>query len=308
MVRQKEPQYKPSRIFRSTQELDECIAKIKNRVRDLDELLQKTSISDGDGKAVRAKCLNTIRECLGAETMEMTHYEQMPFFDHYSSMVSSRDEDDHDFGYFAAAFAAGNRAPQKSGWHFGIEEVRVQLMSLISELEEKKEFLPPPIGTAGSVTLPKVVSNKVFIVHGHDDGAKQAAARFVEHQKLEAIILAEQADEGLTIIEKFEKHASQVGFAIVVMTPDDLATTAKRPTDQPKSRARQNVIFELGYFMGRLGRGKVCMLHKGKISEDASDLAGIVYVAMASEEDGDWKLRLVKNMKVAGLPVSADNI
>jgi predicted nucleotide-binding protein len=81
------------------------------------------------------------------------------------------------------------------------------------------------------------------------DRFKQISGRKIE---LEAIILHEQPDQGLTIIEKFETYASQVGFAVVLLTPDDLGGPASAPAQS--ARARQNVIFELGYFVGKLAR------------------------------------------------------
>lgn len=113
------------------------------------------------------------------------------------------------------------------------------------------------------VRLLPSASNKVFIVHGHDELALQSLARFVEKLGLQAIVLKEQPNQGRTIIEKFEDSAREVGFAVVLLTPDDLGGVADNSA--PSSRARQNVIFELGYFAGALGRGRVCLLRKGDI-------------------------------------------
>lgn len=137
---------------------------------------------------------------------------------------------------------------------------------------------------------------KVFVVHGHDEVATQTVARFLEKLKLEPIVLSEQPNEGRTIIEKFEAHAD-VSFAIVLLTPDDLGCPKDRP-DQLRPRARQNVILELGYFIGRLTRQRVCALHKGS-TEIPSDFHGVVYVPM--DEGGGWKLKLVTELKQAGL-------
>ncbi|MGO6943051.1 TIR domain-containing protein [Rhizobium johnstonii] len=139
-------------------------------------------------------------------------------------------------------------------------------------------------------------SNKVFIVHGHDEGALQSLARFLEKLKLEVIILKEQPNQGRTIIDKYEACAEEVGFAVVLLTPDDVGSSAVA-TNQGQ-RARQNVIFELGYFAGKLGRGRVCLLRKGDI-EIPSDLFGIVYTDMDPAEG--WKAALVKELKAAKL-------
>jgi predicted nucleotide-binding protein len=97
-----------------------------------------------------------------------------------------------------------------------------------------------------------VLGDKVFIVHGHDEAALHAVARFIEQFKLDPIILREQPSQGRTIIEKSEDCAEEVGFAVVIMTPDDIVTEPASAT-----RARQNVIHELGYFAGKLSRGRV---------------------------------------------------
>lgn len=146
-------------------------------------------------------------------------------------------------------------------------------------------------------------SNKVFIVHGHDDAALQSLARFLEKLGLEAIVLMERPNIGRTIIEKFEDSAGEVGFAVVLMTPDDVGDVAAGVSQL--GRARQNVIFELGYFSGKLGRGKVCLLRKGSV-EIPSDLFGIVYTDM--DDAGGWKQKLITELKAAGLEFDANRL
>ena len=136
-------------------------------------------------------------------------------------------------------------------------------------------------------------SRKVFVVHGHDEALKLDVARFVEKLGLEVVILAEQANQGRTIIEKFEAHAEDAGFAIVLLTPDDVGAPVAN-SSVLKSRARQNVILELGYFIGKLTRSRVCALHKGDV-ELPSDILGVVYLSIS----GNWKLELAAEMKMA---------
>lgn len=146
-----------------------------------------------------------------------------------------------------------------------------------------------------------VPSNRVFVVHGHDEAALQGLARFLEKLGLEAIILKEQPDQGRTIIEKFEETADDIGFAVVLLTPDDLGASVKAETSD--ARARQNVIFELGYFAAKLGRGRVCLLRKGHV-EIPSDLYGVIYTDM-DPADG-WKAKLVGELKAAKLDFDAN--
>jgi len=136
-------------------------------------------------------------------------------------------------------------------------------------------------------------SKKVFIVHGHDDGARETLARFLERIELEPIILHEQANQGKTVIEKVEAN-SDVGFAVVLLTPDDEGCV-KGGTPEP--RARQNVLLELGYFIGRLGREKVCALKRGNL-ELPSDFAGVVWESM--DTSGGWKQALARELEAAG--------
>jgi predicted nucleotide-binding protein len=148
------------------------------------------------------------------------------------------------------------------------------------------------------------VSNNVFIVHGHDGLAKLELARTLERLKLNAIVLHEQANEGKTIIEKFERDASRVSFAVALLTPDDVGHPQGKP-DEAKGRARQNVVLELGFFSGVLGRSNVCVLYKGAV-EIPSDYLGVVYIEM--DDAGAWRFALAKELKQAGLPVDLNDL
>lgn len=132
----------------------------------------------------------------------------------------------------------------------------------------------------------KYDAKKIFIEHGHDEGSKYALAEILRELGLEPIILHTQANAGKTIVEKFEEHAAKVGYAFVLLTPDDEgrekfeninSSTALSTKEGLRSRARQNVILELGYFMGRLGRDRVCCLYKGNI-DTPSDIYGIAHL------------------------------
>ena len=113
-------------------------------------------------------------------------------------------------------------------------------------------------------------------------------------------MLSEKPNEGRTIIEKF-RHHSDVSYAIVLLTPDDVALKSTADPGAAKSQARRNVILaELGYFIGRLTRARVCALYKEGV-ELPSDLPGVLYVPM---DAGDgWMLKVAKEMRAAGLDV-----
>jgi predicted nucleotide-binding protein len=137
---------------------------------------------------------------------------------------------------------------------------------------------------------------KVFIVHGHDEGARETVARFLERIGFEAIILHEQANQGRTVIEKVVAHGN-VGFAVVLLTPDDEGC---KKGEAVKPRARQNVVLELGYFVGRLGRDRVCALKRGDV-ELPSDFGGVVYEPF--DEGGGWRQALGRELQAAGFAI-----
>lgn len=149
----------------------------------------------------------------------------------------------------------------------------------------------------------KFSTNKVFIIHGHDEGTKEKVARFLERIGLNPIILHEKPDEGQTIIEKFEKNSLDVGFAIALLTPDDVGSS-RLNKENLRYRARQNVIFELGYFVGKLGRKRVCAL-VGKDVEIPSDYSGILYIPLEGET---WKFELAKELKNAGFEIDMNKV
>ncbi|WHY03394.1 nucleotide-binding protein [Neobacillus sp. DY30] len=149
-------------------------------------------------------------------------------------------------------------------------------------------------------------NNKVFIVHGHDERLKDQTSIFLSELGLEPIVLHRQADEGLTIIEKFEKY-SDVGFAFILLTPDDIGYPVKEEekseADRLKEhRARQNVIFEFGYFIGKLGRRRVCCLYKEGVTLP-NDVSGYLYKKVNNNIE-EVAYTIVKDLKAVGVEVS----
>ena len=174
-----------------------------------------------------------------------------------------------------------------------------RLDSLLRRLDHYAEPSPgTPVPVPSKPAKPALteVGDAVFIVHGHDLAVKHETARLLEKLKLRAVILDEQPNRGRTIIEKFEEHAGECSAAVVLLTPDDLGR-AKDGEERP--RARQNVVFELGYFMAKLGRGRVCALHAGGL-ELPSDIQGVIWVSL---DDRAWTFLLAKELRDAGLAV-----
>ncbi len=141
--------------------------------------------------------------------------------------------------------------------------------------------------------------SKVFIVHGHDDALKEAVARLVERQNIKAIILNEQANGSRALIEKLEGY-SDVGGAICLFTPDDEGK--EKGALELSARARQNVVFEAGYFMGKLGRNKTIILSNGDV-ELPSDMQGIVYT-----NNEEWRYKTLKELKAMGYAIDFEQL
>jgi len=143
----------------------------------------------------------------------------------------------------------------------------------------------------------------VFIVHGHNNEAKETVARFIQKINLTPLVLHEQANKGLTIIEKFEAF-SDVEFAVILLTPDDIGYPVG-VQDKQQKRARQNVVLELGYFLGKLGRERVCALYTDDV-EIPSDYQGVLYVRL--DKDGAWKTKLAQEIVQVGISIKLEGL
>jgi predicted nucleotide-binding protein len=144
----------------------------------------------------------------------------------------------------------------------------------------------------------------VFIVHGHDESLKNAVKQFLSQLGLRPVILHELPNRGRTIIEKFIDH-SDVAFAVVLLTPDDKGGSSTGPRQKLRYRARQNVILELGYFLGRLGRANVAAIYDKNV-EMPSDYEGVLFLPF--DERGRWRRQLVKELKAAKLPIDVNQL
>lgn len=193
-----------------------------------------------------------------------------------------------------------------------ITQYREFLSALIEDLDEHPqdvltniENTAPNVNSEDPIQTP--LSSKVFVVHGHDEEMKQAAARTLERLGLEPIILHEQPDQGRTIIEKFEDY-SDVGFAVVLLSPDDMGYSRNESAESAKPRARQNVILELGFFVGKLGRSNVFVLFKNEDNfEIPSDYSGVIYQSYDGGS-GAWRFELVQELSAAGYEVDANKL
>jgi predicted nucleotide-binding protein len=275
----------------SPQQMGAGIERLKKRLLEVQSFDPQSVIDQHNAPALdalEAAVDDALVRTFGSETLDYERYKYAKDFDrgpfNYAYQVPQRD--------FQASIS---RSKDSS-----IALLGQAIRSLEEQLEENA-YGPP--ATQEAVAPANSSFRKVFVVHGHDEGAREGIARFLEKIELEAIILHEQPDQGLTIIEKFETYAKQVGFAVVLLTPDDLGGPASAAAHV--ARARQNVIFELGYFVGKLGRGRACLLRKGAV-EIPSDLYGVIYTDM--DAANGWKLKLVKELMAAEVPFNETKV
>ena len=184
-----------------------------------------------------------------------------------------------------------------SAWNSGKTEFIGVLNSVRNEVE-----LYTNVTSDSILPTKSIKSDKVFIVHGHNDVMKLAAARVITQLGLSPVILHEQPNKGRTIIEKFERLSADISFALILLSADDIMNDGKH-------RARQNVIFELGYFTAKLGRENVIALYD--ISdceiEFPSDITGVLYEPY-DKPDGSWRFEVVQELQAAGFAVDANSL
>lgn len=201
-------------------------------------------------------------------------------------------------------FILTNYGKESAPWRiFDRMEIKYFDNHYLDDFEKEKKIIvsaltaclriSPKVDPSNHIVTNDLDLSKVFIVHGHDDSLKNEVARFIEKLNLEPIILHEKASSGKTIIEKIEEY-SNVGFGIVLYTACDVGAKKEANPDL-KNRARQNVVFEHGFLIGKIQRQNVCALVKGDI-EKPNDISGVVYLSTS----GEWRLDLAKELRNSG--------
>ena len=193
-----------------------------------------------------------------------------------------------------------------SVYYSSFQNGKNQLVNLINVMLEDLS-LSEIINTEDNLlkTNPLLLKN-IFIVHGHNEEMKQSTARFLEKVGLTPIILHERPNKGRTIIEKFTDY-SDVNFAVILLSADDVAFPKTESIENAKFRARQNVILELGFFLGKIGRENVVVLHEQVENlEIPSDYQGILYVPY--DNSGNWKLSIAKELKAIGYEIDGNKL
>ncbi len=184
-----------------------------------------------------------------------------------------------------------------------IMELRLtELKKFHREADLLKEAKPSIMSTAPIINT-GMTGTKVFIVHGHDEAVKQKVARLLEHLEIKPIILHEIPNKSRTIIEKLEQESKDACYAIVLLTADDHGKSKNE--EEIKHRARQNVVLELGYFIAKLGRERVCALYEEDV-ELPSDFDGVLYTSLDSADA--WQTKLAKELKAAGFDIDLNKL
>jgi len=271
----------------SAAQIERGIQRLEDRIGDL-QGFNSFSVPVGfspDLTALEAAIEDTLGRCFGENTAAYKRFQSaaklnfrtLVAFDNYPSLVD---------------YQVGAQKNIQSSVRLLREAQRVMREDL-EDIKSMQEQMLPESSATSQAENPLAPSRRVFVVHGHDEGARETVARFLEKIGFEPVILHEQASRNRTIIEKIEAY-HDVGFAVVLLTPDD---EGRVMGGELKPRARQNVMLELGYFMGRLGREKVCALKRG-VLDIPSDFAGVVWVDMDSGIG--WKQELGKELSAAG--------
>jgi len=279
MARAKPPATNAAKLELPIREIEWAIKRIDDRIVELEQFdIRSVTRSTPELNALSASIAGTLERAFGENTSAYQRYSAATKLQHVSMTFSIDGRSQH----------VDYQTPTQQNITRSIALLKAAQSSLNDDLEYLQETSEPD----QPAIVSSINSRRIFVVHGHDEGARETVARFLMQLGFEPIILHEQANRGGTVMEKIETHGD-VGFAVVLLTPDDEGCV-KGGTPEP--RARQNVLLELGYFLGRLGRDKVCALKRGSV-EIPSDFAGVVWESM----DGHgWKQALGRELEAAG--------
>ncbi|HYP21957.1 MAG TPA: nucleotide-binding protein [Actinomycetota bacterium] len=174
-----------------------------------------------------------------------------------------------------------------------------QKTAYLSTLKKRLDLYDEPIEGGPAPARTELRKETIFVVHGHDRAAELEVLRFLERATdLRPVVLHDEPNRGRTIIEKFEEVAANATYAVVILTPDDEGRAQNAPDLKP--RARQNVVFELGFFFGALDRNRVAALYTPEI-ERPSDIDGVAYIEF--DRRGAWKNDLYRELRDADITV-----
>lgn len=284
------PPPEPQHAVLTNEQIQAGIRRIQKRIAELEQFdtSKLTKRWAPETKVIETAIDETLAAVFGNGTVEYNRYSSAASLDHGPVYMVV----DTPWGSGRVDEGAEARQYVAEGKEQSIGLLKQAIRGLEETLESRGGHAPAAIQP--TTAQRDTDSRKIFVVHGHDEGARESVARFISKLGFEPIILHEQANKGRTVIEKVEAHGN-VRFAVVVLTPDDEGCEIG---GKPRPRARQNVVLELGYFIGRLSRENVCALRRGDI-EIPSDFAGVVYESM----EGAWQQALGRELECAGFKI-----
>lgn len=291
MVTRKTPELRaPTQANLNADQMRKGITRLERLIVEIEafDVTQLSKRWGAEQRALEATIEGTLTSVFGHQTVEFCRYSRCTSLDHGAVLIRLDGRSNND--------ALEVRRHVTEGKKEAVQILQSAIKWLADEIENADELSV----TAPALSVPSF-SQKIFIVHGHDEGARQTVARFIEKIGFEPIILSEQANQGRTIIEKIETHGD-VGFAVVLLTADDVGG---KSADVLRPRARQNVLLELGYFIARLGRERVCTLARGDL-EIPTDFAGVVWEVF--DVGGAWKSALARELKAAGYAIDWNRV
>ena len=170
------------------------------------------------------------------------------------------------------------------------------------------EFDEGAVVAAPVVAKAEAVKKNIFVVYGHDGPVRTQLETMLRRWGLEPLILDQLPSKGQTIIEKLEEYTADVGFGVVLATPDDEGHRREHE-DEKTYRARQNVVLELGMLLTKLGRDKVAILLKEQDKmERPSDIQGLIYIPFKDDLQKEAGALLAKEMAAQGYNIDIKNL
>ena len=248
------------------------VEKLNSLISEAAELIRLNSdIYSPQLKAWKSKCIRFISNMFGNDSIEFQQFEKIRFGLMVITSQTTKSEE------IAAAAA-------------GLEQAKEFLLDILADLDTKDR-----------IENGEDVKNKVFIVHGHDSALKYQVSNLLRKVGIPPIILHEQINASDTIIEKLERYGAEAAAAVILFTPDDFGNVATE--EEKRKRARQNVVFEAGFFMGLLGRNKTIIVVTDDNIELPGDLSGVVYSTGETAETA-----IAAELKRMGLPVDMNKL
>ncbi len=201
-------------------------------------------------------------------------------------------------------FSGMTEEDERPAWNSG----KFELQNLIKTMIEDLTLFGGVITEGEQVVLDRtdqLIQQSIFVVHGYDEAMKQSIAQTLEKLGLKPLILHEQPNNGRAVIEKLMDYREKSSFAVILLSPDDLAYKVGEDPATARYRTKQNVVFELGFFLGKLGKNRVVVIHKEADKfETPLNFSDVLFVPFDNRDN--WKFELVRELKAAGYKADAN--